>query len=130
MFTAKSEPTNSRGKDNFIHTYRVFALLESPHIARYQIRLEWYLNGERLIVSRSSMPDASSWGSRKGQRAAENEQLALWDLTELSSSGRLRSGWLYCVAINIVGRAISPPVWVRFARKTKRCQTYGDTNDS
>ncbi|KAL5961966.1 Cell adhesion molecule-related/down-regulated by oncogene [Taenia solium] len=92
---------------------------------RNKPQLEWYLNGERLIVSRSSVPDTSSWGSRKGERANENEQLALWDLTELFSSGRLRSGWLYCVAINIVGRAISPPVWVRFAQigETKPCET-------
>ncbi|VDK35930.1 unnamed protein product [Taenia asiatica] len=87
--------------------------------------MEWYLNGERLIASRSSMPETSSWGSRNGERADENEQLALWDLTELFSPGRLRSGWLYCVAINIVGRAISPPVWVRFAQigETKPCET-------
>ncbi|KAL5112226.1 Neuroglian [Taenia crassiceps] len=94
-------------------------------IGHPQPRLEWYLNGERLIMSRSNMPDTSNWGSRKGQRAAEDEPLTLWDLTELFSSGRLRSGWLYCVAINIVGRAISPPVRLRFARigETKPCET-------
>ncbi|VDM15908.1 unnamed protein product [Hydatigera taeniaeformis] len=71
------------------------------------------------------MSDTLSWGSRKGHRAFWNEQVALWDLTDLASSGRLRAGWLYCVAINIVGRAISPPISVRFAKidESRTCET-------
>ncbi|CDS40298.1 neuroglian [Echinococcus multilocularis] len=90
-----------------------------------QPRLEWYLNGERLIVSLSSMPETSRWGSKGEPRSPESKQSALWDLTELFPSGRLRSGWLYCVAVNTVGRAISPPVWIRFAKidESKPCET-------
>ncbi|EUB64976.1 Neuroglian [Echinococcus granulosus] len=71
------------------------------------------------------MPETSRWGSKGEPRSPESKQSALWDLTELFSSGRLRSGWLYCVAVNTVGRAISPPVWIRFAKidESKLCET-------
>lgn len=42
----------------------------------------------------------------------------LWDFTEVFASGRLRSGWLYCIAFNFAGRAISTPLRFQVARKS------------
>ncbi|VDL55725.1 unnamed protein product, partial [Hymenolepis diminuta] len=90
-----------------------------------QPRLEWYLNGERLIVSRTGLSGSSRWSSEGRYDIDESKQSVLWDLTDLFASGRFQSGWLYCVAVNPVGRAISPPVWSKFAQidESKPCET-------
>lgn len=82
-------------------------------------RLEWYLNGERLVVSRTGLSSSTRWTAEERYDIDESKQSVLWDLTDLFASGRFQSGWLYCVAVNPVGRAISPPVWSKFARMLK-----------
>ncbi|VDO06799.1 unnamed protein product [Rodentolepis nana] len=90
-----------------------------------QPRLEWYLNGERLAVSRSGITSTSKWSSEGRNAIVDRKHDGLWDLSELFVPGRFSAGWLYCVAINPIGRAISSPVWSKLAQidESKPCET-------
>uniref|UniRef100_A0A5K3EWA9 Down syndrome cell adhesion molecule-like protein Dscam2 n=1 Tax=Mesocestoides corti TaxID=53468 RepID=A0A5K3EWA9_MESCO len=95
-----------------------------------QPRIEWYITDEHIALHLSSMagatrPENSQWLTEGKARIAESGHPHSWHQTTSYFTGRLRPGWLYCVAANAAGRAISSPSKVLFAQidEPKACET-------
>ncbi|BHF58508.1 ATP-dependent DNA helicase chl1 [Sparganum proliferum] len=84
-------------------------------------RYEWYNNGQLLSIG--TYADANSYAPKPGTKnyfksASEESKLSktlLWDFSRLLNTGRLKPGWINCVAANPKGKALTPPTRLRIA---------------
>ncbi|KAL7063464.1 hypothetical protein AAHC03_01597 [Spirometra sp. Aus1] len=81
-------------------------------------RYEWYNNGQLLSIG--TYADANFYAPKPETKnyfklTSEGSKTLLWDFSSQLNSGRLKPGWINCVATNPKGKALTPPTRLRIA---------------